>query len=44
MTGELRIGNDENLVDFVDRHQIVQHMLHHRLAGNRQQRLRLIQR
>ena len=44
MIDELLVCDNVNLFDLINRHQIVQHVLHHWLTGDRQQRLRLIQR
>ena len=44
MARELLIGHDERLVDGVDRPEAGQDTIDHRLAGDRQQRLGLVER
>ena len=39
LLGKPGIGNDVNAVDSLDGGQVVEHMVDHRLAGHRQQRL-----
>jgi hypothetical protein len=43
MAGELLVRDDVDVIDFLDRLQTIKHVLNHRLAGNRQQGLRLIE-
>jgi len=44
MAGEFFVGHDERLVDGVDRPEAGQNMIDHWLAGDRQQRLGLVER
>ena len=44
MVSEFFVGHDERLVDGVDRPEAGQNMVDHRLAGDRQQWLGLVER
>ena len=43
VTGKLLVGHYERLIDRTHWREVIEHVLHHRLAGNGQQRLGLIQ-